>query len=531
MIRVKKKYIIYRIISGSLSIAAIAYIPYIIKNLIDLGTGQSIDKYVNLILLYFLIIIFGMGFEYLSQMSVRKFRFEFSVDIKKQIFNRITKYTHKEFNEKVLGDYISIVNNDITELEEYYENVIATIQNCIQVLIYAYLIVKLNPFVALVIISSSSLSLLLPKITGQKLSEKKKDQLASIGTYINRFSDLLKGFSLINHQTRDRIQEVHEKQLKITEMKKYAFGKYKTFSLVFNGFFMYILDLSAFAVVGGLMAFNVISLGVAVASLSYIKEFVYPVRYLINNITSINATKGIRFKINDILTQVQDERDIVSSFNDKIQIDNLNVQLNDFNLGPISVNIEKGKKYALIGESGSGKSTFLKTLINDYDLDHKGSILVDGKDIRRINTDLIIKYIDQFDHIYDDTYIENVTIFGSYNYNELPNTSSKLETMGYQLSDTKKSLTLSGGEKKIISLMRGILSNCDILVMDEPFTGLDAQNTYDILGELTKSKKTVLVIIHHATENVLNMFDSVLEFNNGRVDVRNNILLNSESIY
>jgi len=517
MIKIKKKYVFYRILAGSISIAAIAYIPYVIKSLIDLGIGKEGIEYIKLICTYLLVVSIGMGFEYLSQMSVRKFRLDFAISVKQIIFDKIISYNTDKFNEKNIGDYISIISNDIAELEEYYENIIAIIQNSIQVMIYGFFLFSLNPIIALVIIVSSMLSLLLPKVTGKKLSIKNKEQLDYAGKYISKFSDLLSGFSLINKRTSKQISNVHLNALNRAEEMKYSFGKYKTFAIVFNGLVMYLLDISAYSVVAILLALNTITIGIAVASLSYIKEFVYPIRYIINNITIINSTHGIRKKVSEIIVDEKVPVGISEKFKSDITFNEVVIEYDNFVLGPVSCELQKGKKYAIVGESGSGKSTFLKTLIGKQNSCYQGKIAIDGVDIKTLETDSVIYYVDQFDHIYSDNITDNISVYGSYKYDE-----GILHTMmpkNFQniLMNTECTSTLSGGEKKIISIVRSIASDSEIMIMDEPFTGLDKNNTEEVLEILLKSEKTLLIIIHHASKELLQKFDYVLNFEEGRL--------------
>lgn len=139
------------------------------------------------------------------------------------------------------------------------------------------------------------------------------------------------------------------------------YGHFKAFSIVLNGIFMYLLDMTAFAIVGLMLWLGRISVGTATAALSYIKEFVYPIRYIIDDINEMNAVKKVILKYCRLASrQIVDKEE--RAFTDTIDFVRANVKYADFTLKDLTYTFTKEHKYLLIGPRGSGKSTILGCL-------------------------------------------------------------------------------------------------------------------------------------------------------------------------
>ena len=118
---------------------------------------------------------------------------------------------------------------------------------------------------------------------------------------------LLLGFKHCSYETKLEILGEHNSTMINNENKLLRYGKFSTFANVLNGFFMYLLDISAFSLVAFLLLNKKISIGVAMATLAYIKEFVYPIRYLISDITNMKSSKGTKNKLINFINQKKND--------------------------------------------------------------------------------------------------------------------------------------------------------------------------------------------------------------------------------
>lgn len=178
-------------------------------------------------------------------------------------------------------------------------------------------------------------------------------------------------------------------------------------------------------------------------------------------------------------------------------------------LNGVSLNFESGKKYALVGQSGSGKSTILSLILRFYDVG-SGSIKIDGTDIRDYTQESLR---DQIGLVSQDTFLFHDTIENNIRYGRLDATQDEIEhaaklahahefivqqDKGYGTMLGDKGCTLSGGQQQRVSIARAILRNAPILFLDEATSALDSESEKAIqeaLEELSRGK-TVIAIAH-----------------------------------
>lgn len=197
-------------------------------------------------------------------------------------------------------------------------------------------------------------------------------------------------------------------------------------------------------------------------------------------------------------------------------------------LNDISFNVPKGSTTAIVGTSGSGKSTICNLLARFYDV-NSGTILIGGEDIKKMTCDSILRNISmvfQKVHLFNDT-IENNIRFGNpkAKYDEIKNAAIKARCHdfiislpnGYQTIIGEGGSTLSGGEKQRISIARAILKNAPIIILDEATASVDPENEHYIqnaISELT-ADKTVIVIAHRLA--TIEHANQILVVDNGQI--------------
>lgn len=186
-----------------------------------------------------------------------------------------------------------------------------------------------------------------------------------MANYTDTIRDLLSGFRLVNHETREAISQRHLDSIEQTEETEYQFGKYKTLTNVVTGSSMYFLQSIVFAVLGYLLFQKQITVGTASAALGYIQDFCYPVSYILKDINNVNASRAGKDKILKLLAEGKEKApdECIERFQKDIQFQDVSVQLGDFCFSHFTHTFQKGKKYAIIGPSGVGKSTILNLLM------------------------------------------------------------------------------------------------------------------------------------------------------------------------
>lgn len=517
-----KYLIVLIIICNLLSTISLANIPYLTKVLFDSIENSSDPNLIMLILIYIGCNILNLGLSYIETLLNFKIGIKFEVNLKRDFFRTITSYGYKRFSSKDIGEYISLQGNEITQLEMDYltpaMNIIMSINTFIiyGVMFFAFIDWR----IALVMFFSSVVATLIaPNLTAKKLSERRKVYLDKMGIYVARVKDILEGFKLIHSKTRENIFHEQERYLKDTAKFRFQYGKFKSLSMVINGAFIYLLHIISFAMVGYLLIKKEISIGTAVATFGYIECFISPMQSLIYDINTIKSTKGIKLKVLEFLKQDESnkELEVKSKFNSNIEFKNVTVNYENFSLKDFSYRFEKNKKYAIIGHSGSGKSTIINTLMRYVELS-EGHIYIDDKSLQEIDTSHIIHNVNQQEHIFASNYKNNVTVFGSYPLQKV-NLLENVLDVGMINSITEKSncQVLSGGEKQVLSIFRMCLANTPICLMDEIFSATDMNITQKLQKLLLSMEDKTMIMITHKLSGELAQFDEILLMENGKL--------------
>jgi ABC-type multidrug transport system fused ATPase/permease subunit len=196
-------------------------------------------------------------------------------------------------------------------------------------------------------------------------------------------------------------------------------------------------------------------------------------------------------------------------------------------LDDFSLTIKKGERIGIMGQTGKGKSTIIKLLLQFYKPD-KGTIYLDGMNSNDINVDDIrknINYINQKTVLFNDTIIANMK-YGNdstdkdiisllLEYDLLHVFTKDKDEMSESILSTmveKNGANISTGMQKVIFIVRGVLKKCKVIIFDEPFSGIDQdtrQNVLRLIDENTKGKTTI--VITHDFGGLENILDNMIE--------------------
>lgn len=194
-------------------------------------------------------------------------------------------------------------------------------------------------------------------------------------------------------------------------------------------------------------------------------------------------------------------------------------------LDGVNLSIDQGEFVVILGPSGAGKSTLLN-LLGGMDTVTKGSILIDDKDISKLDSKGLTKYranevgfIFQFYNIMPTlTVLENVNLVKDVTDTDM-DADKVLKSVGLERNRDKFPNELSGGEQQRVSIARAIMKNPKVLLCDEPTGALDSKTGVDVL-KLLRSQcdedTTVIVVTHNSL--IAEIADRVINIKNGRVD-------------
>ena len=240
--------------------------------------------------------------------------------------------------------------------------------------------------------------------------------------------------------------------------------------------------------------------------------------FIISCLTNVKSTKSVKKRLVDFLNYSPNEFEEKNTYDNNIEFVNISKKFDSFELDNFSYIFEKGKKYALIGHSGSGKSLILNMLMK-YTEQDCGEIYIDGKNIKSFDISKIAVCINQFEHLYKDDFENNITVYKAYDSKNIKAVLDFYQCSKIELiKDTEDCTELSGGERQLLCLVKILLMNKDIILLDEPFSALDIKNTISVQDKLYSIKdKTFIVVTHNLSENNLKYFDEVIIMNKGKI--------------
>lgn len=457
--------------------------------------------------------------QYISQRYEWELSYSFSTGMRAYLFEILFSQKPSAYVKRSEGEYLSIINNNVNAISiDYLDPVVDIIKSLIQIVIYAVILFLFIDFrIALAILGTSILAILIPRLVSGKLAQRRKLYLDKLASYTYQLKDYLASFTSLDRKSKRSIIDHHEERVEEAEEAKRSFGFFKTLVNITNGGLMDFISLVAFFLVGYLYIQGEITIGTAIATFGYIESFIYPIKYIINDINSINSSKEVFDELEGFIaaTKREEKRDLPAAPLDQLSLEKASAIQGDFRLNEFSSSFRKGKSYALVGPSGRGKSTvanIIKGLVPTVD----GVILVNGQDY----TAYIDEYSDekmilvrQHTQVFEDDYRNNVTNFGTYAEPDLDTYENVVSTNVLErivtTTDAKK---LSGGEKQILNIIKALNTDAELVVFDEAFSAIDKQNQEGVKKLVDKEldDRIYIEITHDLSEDNLARFDEVI---------------------
>jgi ATP-binding cassette, subfamily B, multidrug efflux pump len=529
------------LIIGTLSMLVVIgvdlFIPYLQQIFIDDGVIAGNNNIIIKVLLGMLLItivkaIFGYLKEFLYDLlSVRVHE-----DIKNDLFNHIQKLEFKYFDNMNTGELMSRIGEDV-------ENIWQTIgfglrlfiENIIYFVVSTVILFKLNFTLALacfiIMIPIGFIAIKLENKFG-KSYEEISDQTAKINTTAQ---ENIAGVRLVKAFSREKYEIT-----KFLKMNRSYYDLNMKQAKIIGDFFPPIefltnISLVIMIVFGGYLVMKEnITIGVLVAFSGYIWNLIWPMRMLGELIDLLSRNSASAKKIFEIMDREPEIKSKEKSYkNDDLKGDitfnNVSFKYNDeYVLKNINLDIKAGDTVAIMGTTGSGKSTLINLIGRYYDLS-EGSIKIDNVDIKDYDLDFLRKnmsIVPQDTFLFSDSIINNIK-FSNENAQtkEVEKAASlacaldfieELEE-GLYTEIGERGLGLSGGQKQRISIARALVRNSKVLILDDSTSALDMETEHELLKNLSKRDvKSTIFIIAHRISAVKNA-DIIIYLENGEI--------------
>lgn len=464
-------------------------------------------------------------------------------DIRRELFEHWLKMDRDFYNHNKVGDLMAYATNDINAIRNFTgQGIMMSVDSSFMLVFTLVMMIRTSglrltvltlipvPFSAALIISYGGMFFKIFKdrqVAYAKLSDTTTEAFSGI--------QVIKAFVEEDH-ANDRFEEANQNyyEKNVNVIKKTTF-LFPLMVLMAGLSYMLVIYLGARYVING-----TISLGDFIAHYSYVGIIMWPARSLGMIINMIQQGSVGMERIKSMLKvepKIKEPENPIALPMDKASVEFKNVSFkyptsNRYALRNVSFKLEDGKSLALVGKTGSSKSTILKLIFREY-LPDEGEILIDGVNVADLDLNMLTEkagYVPQdnflfsesiaeniafaFDEEIDQKYIEDAAKMSGV-YNDV--TSFK---KGFDTILGERGVTLSGGQKQRVSIARALIKNPKLLVLDDSLSAVDTDTEKVILDQIAKLQSTMIIVAHRIS--TIKNADEILFLEDGAIKERGN---------
>lgn len=526
------------------------YLNYFVTQKANQGYEDVLIFMVGLVVSLFLI---KNIFNYLAMYFITFLRNGALKDIRNDFYDKITDLPLSFFSEKRKGDIMARISSDVLEIQHSFLSILELIVREPLMIIFTviamfFISAKLTLFVFIFIPVSGFIISLIGKSLKRKSDKVQKEQGLFLSIVEETLGGLkiIKGFNsekLFSKKFRESTTRFYNFSNSLLNRKNLAVPTSEVLGITvisvllwYGGQMVLIektLDASFFIVYMGL-AYNILTPAKAISNASYsIKKGNAAAERILE---ILNTTSSLKDKPNAINKQ---------EFTSSINLKNVSFKYeNEYVLKNFSIKVKKGETLALVGQSGSGKSTIANLVTRFYDV-NKGSITIDGQDIRDFTKHSLrelMGLVTQDSILFNDT-IKNNILLGKENATddeviEALKTANAWEFVkdlpkGIDSNIGDSGNKLSGGQKQRLSIARAVLKNPPIMILDEATSALDTESERLVQVALENMMKNrTSIVIAHRLSTIKNA-DTIIVMQKGEIveQGKHQELLNKKGVY
>ncbi len=487
-------------------------------------------------LLYLGALLIGFGLNAAQTYMLQKLGQSIVYSLREEVFTHIHSLSLSFFNTQPVGKLVTRVTNDTEAVNEMFSSVLVRLfKNIVKIAGYAVVMLSIN-------VKLAGYSFLLLPLIGvltfvfRHLSRQAYRVTRNRITEINTFlSENISGMKLIQIFTREK-EKYNEFEDRSRGLYRAGYREMMVFA-IFRPI-IYMLSIVALAIIvgrgGSLVLGGAVSIGTLYIFINYISSFFDPIQELAEQFGTLQSSLASAEKLFQILDVkpeiVNPSHPIDVNLQGRIEFKNVwfAYEKDEYILKDVSFTINPGEKVAFVGATGAGKSSILNLIGRYFDI-QKGEILIDGVNIKDIDTDVLRGAIGQ---VQQDVFLftgdikgnislrnENITleeIKAAAEYVNADRFISKLP-QGYDEPVTERGSTLSAGQRQLISFARTLAYKPSILVLDEATANIDTETESlitEAMEKLMKGRTTIMVAHRLST---IQHADKIMVMNKGQI--------------
>ena len=512
--------------------------PYLLKVVVDdYILIKNYEGMQSIIFLMMLVLLFEVIFMYLFTFYANWLGQKVIKDLRVNVFEKIVKFKMSFFDKNAVGRLVTRTVNDIETIASIFSQGLFTIiADILKMITVLTVMTVISPELTLVVISIFPVLIFATRVfqkTMKTAFEKVRREVANLNSFVQ---ERISGVKIVQIFNREKVEIDKFNQINI----KHRDAWLRTVWI--NSIFFPIAEISTSICIGLLVwygGFNNlngenISLGTLFLFISMSGLLFRPLRQIADRFNTLQmgmvSTERI-FNILDDDQQIKDKGELEdSSFKGLIEFKNVNFSYVDNQqvLNNISFKINPGESFAIVGPTGSGKTTITNLITKFYEI-NTGNILIDGKDIDDYTLETVrnkIGIILQDVFLFADTIFNNITLFNEdITLEDVENAAKELEIHdfisslpgGYNFNVSERGTTLSAGQKQLIAFLRVLVNNPDILILDEATSSIDSYSE-DLIKNATKKitkDKTSIIIAHRLS--TIESANKIIYMENGKI--------------
>lgn len=503
------------------------YLPIVNGEFIDaLVEGNTLNRIYSILIIISLLSILNVILTYISNVLKVKIASTTNFKISYHLLDHIKKLPISFFYNQNSAYLSQRINMDASSLSEFVLNkIINFVFNVFSLVLSAFILIDINTRISSILILLIPIYILLYFIFKKRLYNLNYKSKESQNLYFGSINSQLENTKFIklnslnyilNENLKNKFNIAYESIINITKASNMFSNSGVMITVTAN---ILILLLAINQILNGELSigqFTIIStyFNTVISSIEYCLSFLDSYQSSLVSYRRIQELFNIKEEINGNIRVKHINRILIENLSfkhyEKQIIANLNAEF------------KKGFIYRVVGENGAGKSSLLNIVAGLYNGNYGGTIKYDENDILDLDMYSIRKdligVVEQEPHLLNDSIINNITYnLDNYDSNKLEylleqfnlnNFISKLEN-GLDTNILEKSCNISGGEKQKIGLIRTLLKNPDVIILDEANSALDIDSKINLSLMLEEEKENkIIILVSHS-----NTFDEIVDFN------------------
>ena len=537
--------LVYKLIFVFVAVAAIlislfsTLTPYLIKVAVD--DYLAVGKYEDFLLLICLMIgnliltvVFMFLFSYYANLLGQKVIY----DIRVKLFNHILNFKMTYFDRSSVGRLVTRAVNDMETIASIFsQGLFMIVADLMQMLVVVLVMLALSWKLSLTIFAILPFILFATRKFQKSMKvafNEVRTEVANLNSFVQ---ERITGMKIVQLFNRQKIE--YDNFVQINEKHKNAWLK----TVWYNSIFFPIAELSTSITIGLIVWFgglnailedSSITLGVIFLFIQLSQMLFRPLRQIADKFNTLQmgmvAANRI-FKIIDTDSKIQNSgKNIGESLDGSISFKNVNFSYNQNEtiINNLSFSIKNGEKIAIVGSTGSGKTTIVNLITRFYDI-QGGSIFLGKNDIKEYKLSSLrskIALVLQDVFLFADTILNNITLYNpNISFDHVVSAAKKIGIHdfimsmpgGYNYNVKERGVMLSQGQRQLISFLRAYIKNPSILILDEATSSIDS-NSEELIQRATLkiTENKTSIIIAHRLSTIVNS-DRIFVMNGGEL--------------